>query len=273
MRPFDSALPCRENESDVCERLREIAKEFAGAGVDHFGVEANVVRVAGEPFEQGTRLRDLARPGQRLNHPEAAENEGSLSPGQAVVFPERQIAAQQRPCAQFLADPVDGGGDSRIIGRQKPDQRYAEIAGVHGVRGVVLDESVLSRVDAPSQYLRADDLGRTNPFFDLRTSPFESRGELDSPVQRDPAHDLRVNEVIGPGPDLPYAVARISPSFFCLIRDSAEQFPPALGQRFASGYQVVSAVQNFAVNVLLELDVRLVPNSHRPRPAVTLQVR
>src|SRR3954471_15253110 len=75
------------DEPEVTQRLREVAEEGAVGRVDLLGIEADVVREAGELVEQRGRLVGPAGGRQRLDEPERARQERALAldpAGQAV---------------------------------------------------------------------------------------------------------------------------------------------------------------------------------------------
>src|SRR3989442_10397917 len=73
------------DQSQVRERLREVAEVAAAPGVDLFGVELQRARIREQLLAQLPRARDLTDLAKRRHHPERADRERALFARQAVV--------------------------------------------------------------------------------------------------------------------------------------------------------------------------------------------
>src|ERR1051326_1336460 len=91
------------------------------------------------------------------------------------------------------------------------------------------------------------------------------------PVERDPGHRLRVDEVTSLAADLPDAVVRFPPGVLEMV-EQAELDAPTLRIDRQAGYaSLVEAVETLAVAVELELSARGVPPPPRLRAFVAVE--
>ena len=119
----------RVHESDVCERLREVAEEGAAVNVDLFRKEPEIVGSSDKRLEDVARLVLSSSEGQRLDEPEAAGKKCPLA-GRQTVVRAYLIAIQQIFAAECTTDRVDGSEDAPVVRFQKTDARKGEKAGI-----------------------------------------------------------------------------------------------------------------------------------------------
>src|SRR5438874_7485247 len=72
------------DQSDMAERLREVAEQFAGGGVDLLGEQADIVDERRRLREDALGPLDLPGHRKRLSQPERAQQERALLAGQPV---------------------------------------------------------------------------------------------------------------------------------------------------------------------------------------------
>src|SRR3546814_918829 len=144
------------HQADVAERLREVTELATGHRVVLLGEEPHVVAQGEQPLEQRSGLVDPADEGQRVGHPERAEQEGALAPRQAV---DRRpgagrVSLDEAVDAELALHRLDGADDALVVGRQEPHHRDHEQTGVELGRAVRLRERAPRRVPAvPAQQI------------------------------------------------------------------------------------------------------------------------
>src|SRR5581483_2338235 len=153
--------------------------------------------------------------------PEAAGREGPFSAVDPIV---RAIAVHQSILRERLADALYGRAHPRIGGWQEADARDRQRAGVQRLAPERLGEGAQPPVLAPLQ-----DRGP-----DLLTDPLPARqgrgelmglGEPNPAIQRRPAHEPRVEELLLAPADLPDAVVGLLPTLRGLLDEVTEQRP------------------------------------------------
>src|SRR5207302_1191189 len=144
-----------------------------------------------------------------------------------------------------------------------------QIRRVELVRAEGLDERSACRVDTLVLDELADLVPRGAPSW-VALAPVQLR-KLHEPVERDPRHHLRVDEVPRLAADLPDSLVRVSPALEHDPADPREEVPEDLVD-FAAVLPVEPGrVEQLAERVELELLCGAVPDSHRPRAAVPLE--
>jgi len=88
-------------------------------------------------------------------------------------------------------------------------------------------------------------------------------GEVDRPVERDPTHQLRENEVEGLASDLPDPRIRFLPDFGNVVDDLTDRLPVGLGQCDSRACCFEDGQQELAVDVELALVGGLVADPDR----------
>ena len=90
---------------------------LAGRGVDHLGVQADVIRETEQPIEQVLGLVQPARVDQSIEQPEGAQQERALLARQAVGG---AVAMHMDAVTQIAVDDVNGGQHARMRRRKEP---------------------------------------------------------------------------------------------------------------------------------------------------------
>ncbi len=169
-------------------------------------------------------------------------------------------------------DPFDGREDARVGRREEPHLRDDEGAGVERRRAESLRERAHTFVVALLQDRPANLFPRPRPQARVAFQT-PARGEPHGAVERDPAEELRVEEVARAAPHLPDALVRLFPARGCLVGHVAQRLPKLRPDWSAHPLVVeVRGVENLAVDVELLLAVSAVAHAHRARPAVAFQV-
>ena len=166
-------------------------------------------------FSNRARARVLfADHGQCRHQPERADGERALLARQAVVGGVDPIAQHQTVLGQLVGDGEHGGLDAVVVGRQEAHDRDQEERRVEVLGAVELRERT-PVVEPLLDHLGLDRVGRGLPLLDA-FGVVALAGEPHTTVGRDPAHDLRCDEVLRVPAHLPDAlvglgVARRSP--------------------------------------------------------------
>ena len=114
--------PCRVDETDVAERLGEVAEQLAGGRVDLLGEQADVVGEGGRPLEHLAGAGRLSGQRERLGEPERAQQERALVALEPVVG---EVAVDE---AVLVGEAIGDGVDRRQhtrIGRPAGSRRSA----------------------------------------------------------------------------------------------------------------------------------------------------
>src|SRR6476620_6018692 len=108
----------RADESEVGERLREVAEEALRLRVVLLRQQAEVVRKAGEPLEERQRLLVPSQQLVTVGEPERAGEEHALPRRQAVdTGLLRPVAEHEAVLQQLALDRFDRAADARVGGR------------------------------------------------------------------------------------------------------------------------------------------------------------
>ncbi len=98
-------------------------------------------------------------------------------------------------------------------------------------------------------------------------------GQADRTVQRHPAHQPRVQEVVLLAAHFPDTHVFAVPDITDLIREFDRAFPAVVGNGFAVFVDQINRIHQLAVDVQLDLVERLIADTHRRRAAMPAQVR
>src|SRR6266566_8746429 len=79
--------PGRVHKTDVAERLREVAQQLAGFGVDFLSEQADIVDERRSPLEHNASPLRSVGEGHRVCEPERAEEERALFAFETIVRP------------------------------------------------------------------------------------------------------------------------------------------------------------------------------------------
>ena len=110
----------RVDQSQVRERLREVAQVPAGSWVDLLGVEAERAGIAEHALAEIARLVEFVDLNQGRHEPERADQEGPVPALEAVVGLLGAVAADEPLVGQLLGDRHHGIAHALIRRRQEP---------------------------------------------------------------------------------------------------------------------------------------------------------
>ena len=162
---------------------------------------------------------------------------------------------------QLIGDRVDRVDHPLVVRRQEADERDEQCGCVERVGLVVLAEDA-SVGDAPLEDVLADLVGDLGPALEvvLVAGPV---GEPAAAVQRDPAHQLGGDVVLGLSAGLPDSLVGLLPDVDRCFDLVAEGLPELMRQVVLDLGVDVDRVEQGAVDVVLALVVRTVPDPNR----------
>jgi hypothetical protein len=114
-----------------------------------------------------------------------------------------------------------------VVRVDEADGRERQVRRVERARAVGLREGAELRVVALAQHLRADVVALGPPALEVLVVEPVEVGERDRPVERHPAHDLGVDEVLRIAADLPDALVGLAPLAHGSVGERADE-PPAV---------------------------------------------
>ncbi len=97
-------------------------------------------------------------------------------------------------------------------------------------------------------------------------------GEAQAPVDGDPAHELRVDEVAPSAANLPDPFVGFVPVIAHVIEQALQLAPQVIGDRSAVFVVEIDRIEQLAVDIQLGLLKRAVSDANRPRAPVSLEV-
>src|ERR687890_2780651 len=179
----------------MCKRLWEVAHQALCARVVLFAEQPNIVAQREQPLDEFLGLPVTAYAPQRVDYPEAADQERALASCETVVGLVCSVAKYEAVFGQLAADRLDGTDHPLVVVGQKPHARDKQRAGVQRPGAVSLGEGSPSGVVAFLQDVGVDLVTHGAPALHGTIEP-ETLDALDHTVKRHPAHDLGVDEVL-----------------------------------------------------------------------------
>ena len=187
-------------------------------------------------------------------------------PGQAVVGLVGAVAQHEAVLGQLVGDRDDARQQPLVVAGKEPEDRGEERRGVERVGVVVLAEDA-AVADAACEDVLADRVGRLLPGRLELGIPADLR-ELRSPVERDPAHQLRGDVVLRLAARLPDPLVGLLPDPCRALRLRLDDRPEALREALASAGVEQDRIEDRAEDVVLALVEGPVPDPHRASAGV-----
>ena len=262
------------DQSQVGERLREIAKRFAGwAGL--FRVDAEMIRITQHLFEEEPGVVKScgvgpAGPSQSLDEPERAHVESSLSARQAIRSSSGVIAVDQAirgqpTLVQLFADRVNCADHSRVVRGHEEDQRHQQAGCIQGIGTVALDKRSAARVPSSGHHFLVNLVASFQP-----THAVGRKGTLlrqaQTAIESDPGHDLGIDEIPAAASYFPDALILSFPVIAQPVDQRAQTRPAIIADRLDVLVVEVNRIHEFTVNVELKLLVGGIADSNRREP-------
>jgi len=186
----------------VRESLRKVPEHPPAADVVFLGEQADVVAQREEPLEQRTRFLEPALKDQVVGEPEAAGEEITFAPGQAVDVMVAAVAEHEAVDGEVTLDCGQRSDDARIPGRKESRHRNQQQAGIELPRAIALNEAPEARVVAVAAHVVVDASTQRTPLPHRALYP-ELLDAANGAIDRDPRHHLRIREMTAPAADLP----------------------------------------------------------------------
>ena len=217
-------------------------------------------------------LFHAAGPGQAFDVPERARGERAFGAGQAVDGVVVIVIAINHAVAhQVLFDGIEGGQPAWVLGADETHQWHQQHRAVEGGAADVLDEMPAFLVPEIFPDIGIDGLPRLVPTGE-RGGQGAFRGEADRPVQRHPAHQARMQEMMLLAAHFPDADIALLPGFADLIDHFYRVLPPFVGNGFAVLVDQVHRVHQLAEDIQLHLRIRQIADAHRSCTTMAGQV-
>jgi hypothetical protein len=262
-----------EGLGEVPQRLPRVARLL--------GIQAERAGVAQDALEQEPGLLELlsiraSGAGERLDEPERAHVEGALAAGQPVlralgIVAIHQAVRHEAALARRLGEDLQHLQHLRIAGGQKEHQRHDQVGRVEVVASVMLDERLAALAPPTPLDLLVDGVTLGQPTLTGRGKGALVR-EAEPAIERHPAHELGVDEVLLAPAGLPDPLVGAAPVCTHPIEQRAEVGPEVGGDGRPVLVGEVHRIHQLAVDVELELIEGAVADADGPRAAVPVEV-
>ena len=252
------------------QRLREIAGLASRAGIEFLRQQSEIVGHRDDAIEQHLGLGDLACEHIGVGKPQAAGKKRAfdrllLGRGFARVVPQHKAVSHH-----IFLDRRDGAANARVRGRKETHRRQQQDAGIEHLRTIGFNESVLPGIKAVFADIATNRIAQSPPAIE-RCVKSESFGAFDAAVERHPGHDLGRDIALALAAAFPDAVIRLVPYFSQMFDHRAFQCPGFV-VKFQLGHAgLVKRIDQFAVDIELQLGVCGIADPNRLRTFVTRQ--
>ena len=253
------------------EGLREVADLAAEARVVLLREQADVVGEAGEPVEQLVRLVVAADQREAVGQPERAGQERPLAGWQAVVGLRGVVAQHEAVPHELALDRLHRADDALVVRRQEADDGDHQRRRVQPARAVGLGERAALGVEPALAHLAVDPRAQLAPAVGGPVLHREALDGADRAVERDPGHDLGVDEVAALAADLPDPLVRLVPRALEEVEERELQPPGRLLGGQPALAPLEHRVHQLAEHVELELVGGGVADPHGRRALVAGQ--
>src|SRR5207249_5749903 len=268
--PGDAETHRGIDHADHAVGLRKIPPQFAAARVDVLR-EQTVAVAAGEyALEEGAGLVLASQRRQRVDVPEGADDEGVLRNSEVILHAvaEDELAAPQLPL-----DRLDRRGKARVVGAQEIELVKEEQARVQVLAAESGCEGPALPVPGPIADRRMHRVGARAPRARAVREP-DARGDLREAVAPRPAHNTGKSvDALRPAqlPQTGVGLVEERGGPFAELLELAEERLVAAQREPRVEEHVRRGQDRRAVDVVLDLGIRLIADPHRPHPAVAGQ--
>src|SRR5829696_5438035 len=182
------------------------------------------------------------------------------------------MPVEQAVRVERLSDRVGGSDHPLVLVLDESGHRQAQQGRVELPAVEDLDEDAALAVIAAAFDGLSDLVPSSTPAL-LGRLPQAGLGEVEGALQRNPAEDLRMGEVPGPGTPLPDAAVRLRPVLGGEVGDVDDEAPVVVVRLVAALTPVPTLLDQLSQHVELHLLGGLVPNADRLRLPVALQIQ
>src|SRR3989454_1021441 len=265
--PADRQADRRADEADHAVGLDEVAPLLAGPGVDVLGQEAVPIAAGEHVLEQATRFLPPPECGERVDIPERAYEERVFRLPEIVGL---DVAEDEVPSAQLALDGAHSAGEPGVVFRQKPQlaqsqQARVECLALHGGHKT-------AHLGIPGPL--ADDLmhaRRLGVPIGGAVGESQVRGDPGQPIAAGPTHHARRRVHARRAAQLPdsgvwlieHPRRSLAECFEAMEQDLVSAPHDPVVEEHVGGGQ-----DGRAVDIVLDLPIRLIPDPHRPQAAV-----
>lgn len=262
------------DESEMGKGLGKIAGEAAKVGVVFFGEQAERRAERKKAFEEGEGFVAATEQSEAIDKPEGAREKRAFAGGETVDIRVLVgvVTLDETVGGEFALDGVDGANDTRIVDRQKADERQHEETRIELGGAVELGEDSAGGVVALRANLQVNAIASFAPAveFAVELELFEG---FDAAIEGDPGHDLRMGEMPARAANFPNALVGLVP----MVRDEVDEVTLDVPGVFRRGEAEVAfevgGVDDLAVNIELKLAGGGVADADRAGIFVAVEVR
>jgi hypothetical protein len=244
--------------------LGEVSEQLARVRVDLLREQPKVVRSGHRPIEHMPRIVELTLVHQTLHQPERTAQKRSLASRKPVtstvaiekpvtgveLFPDRR-GRPQHP----LVAPVDE------LHRRQQQQRRIHFGAIERLHEYATLTVIAATLDRFAQ------LGTSAvPPAQRRTAQAFVR-EADPSIERGPAQNLRMDELLGLPRPLPYPAVRLFPLLGRAVDQGDQESPVVIARRVTAPVPAPRQVDKFPVGIELALRCGAVADAYRGRSA------
>src|SRR5215212_5199390 len=203
---------------EVTQSLREVAEQLVMLSIVFLREEAQIVPRSDGPVEHASRLVETILTCQALDQPERAGHEGSLLAAFAPVAPNQAVVVE------FLADSLRSTNHAFVLVIYEIHLWQKQERGVQLLAAESLNEHPAFLVVSLAFDGSADLVSGVLPLL-YGGLAYALLGQAEAPVERGPAHDLRVHEVSGFTTHLPYPLVGSIPELRGILYQLHKEAP------------------------------------------------
>ena len=242
------------------EALREVSEESTGCRRYLLRIQPCVVGEPDELIHQADGTLDQAAASEGFREPERTREERALGPVEPVVT---GVAAHERAVPELAAHRFDRPSPSvcrrvAVAAEKAEQQACVELGGA----GVAYVASLLLR-EAAGLHEVADRLRLPTPASDAAGRDQATFGQIARAVERDPAHHLRMGEVLRLAPHLPDPGVGLPPDQADEIRYLGQTSSDVSLDLVPGDCVHPRGLKQLAIGIQLELRCGGVADSHR----------
>jgi hypothetical protein len=235
-------------ERDVGKRLREGSDEATSVGVVLLAEQTDIVLQVQESIKERGRFVTSPEEQIHVGEPEAAREKFSFAMWQSIA---REVLRDESIMKELALDRGNRSDDARIMRWKKTDEGNHEQARVRPFGAVVLHEALELVVPTRSANLFVNLHAESAPSID-GTWKSRSLDRTHRAIERDPCHDLRVDEVLRRAAHLPKSVVGTSPCGFEKLDEIVLQSPARVFRRNSGAPAQIEGAHELAEDIELQ---------------------
>src|SRR5690554_419592 len=180
------------------------------------------------------------------------------------------IAVHQRIRNQIFLNNLQRRQPHGVFGANEAHQRHQQQCSIHGVTSLKLYECLPLLVPEVLIYRIEDDIPLDTP---LRVEGKRTGlANLNGPVQSHPTHKARMKEFFSSTSDFPYSFVFLIPIMAHPVYLLGEILPKTVRNRFSILVENINGIQQFSINIQLQLRMGIVADSDWGGTSVTFHM-